>query len=468
MSYLEETDRAQSALRTRLELAAKEKLIEVILRLAADSEESAARIDYLTDSSEAVKMLLRRISSIRNGKRFVSYGESGDLAAQIATIAADIRADLLPIDPAKAKILAEKLFSLDQVVFERADDSGGSIGSELRDACVLWLDAAAATRAAESDAATRWTEVLYELYQKNDHGIRESLLKEAHRLLGEEELRALAARFERDAVELIEHTKRGSEGFYRVINPASAMGLVAEALRDPRLHERSIRIYSPEPNELQSLDIAKHYLECGDAEGALRWLQGPWRDSSEYERLRVLDRTYALTGDTAKQVDIRRNAYQRTPGIHTYRVLAELLPEGERAKLRTRACVEAMTNPDVAAAAELLFELNEPKLADKLIIERAAELNGGFYGSLTSLVEKARNEGCFLAATLILRALLDAILKRAYAKAYGHGARCLRALQELGPRIDDYRGHPTHEVYEQTLRLAHGRKTSFWARFLEL
>jgi hypothetical protein len=79
------------------------------------------------------------------------------------------------------------------------------------------------------------------------------LLKEAHRLLGEEELRTLAARFERDAVELIEHTKRGTEGFYRVIKPASAMGLVAEALRDPRLHERSIRIYSPEPNELHDM-----------------------------------------------------------------------------------------------------------------------------------------------------------------------------------------------------------------------
>jgi Calcineurin-like phosphoesterase len=44
--------------------------------------------------------------------------------------------------------------------------------------------------------------------------------------------------------------------------------------------------------------------------------------------LRLLDRTYALTGDTAKQIDIRRNAYQRTPGISTYRALAELLPAG--------------------------------------------------------------------------------------------------------------------------------------------
>ena len=468
MSHLEETDGAQSALRARLELTSKEKLIEVIERLAADSEQNAARINYLTDSSEAVKILQRRISSIRNGKRFVSYGESRSFAAEIATIAADIRADLLLTDPKKAMALAEKLFSLDQVIFERADDSNGSIGSELRDACVLWLDAAAAIRATELNVATRWTDFLYDHYEKNDYGIREPLLKEAHRLLHEKELRALASRFERDAVEMIERTGRGTEGFYHLITPASAMGLVAEALRDPRLHERSIRIYSPEPNELQSLNIAKHYLECGDAEGSLRWLQGPGRDSSEYERLRLLDRAYALLGDTAKQIEIRRNEYQRTPGVHTYRALAELLPESDRAEMRTRACAEAMTHPDVAAAAELLFELNEPKLAEKLIIERPAQLDGGFYGSLTPLVERARDAGCFLAATLILRALLDAILKRAYAKAYRHGARYLLALQELGSRIDDYRGHPTHEMYEQTLRVAHGRKTGFWARVLEV
>jgi hypothetical protein len=146
-------------------------------------------------------------------------------------------------------------------------------------------------------------------------------LKEAHRLLREDELRALASHFERDAVELMERTVRGTERSYRVINPASAIGLVAEALRDPHLYEQSIRIYSPEPNELQRLDIAAHHLECGDAEGSLRWLQGPWREASEYERLRLLDGAYALTGDIAKQIEIRRNAYQRTRSVHTYRYL---------------------------------------------------------------------------------------------------------------------------------------------------
>jgi hypothetical protein len=89
------------------------------------------------------------------------------------------------------------------------------------------------------------------------------------------------------------------------------MGLVARALRDPALHERSIRIHSPDPNQLQAIDIA------------------------------------------------RRS-----------------------------------------------------------------------YGLLTSL-----------AATLLWRALLDAILARAYAKAYGHGACYLRELRAIATDIGDYCEH---------------------------
>jgi hypothetical protein len=43
MSHDDEADSAHSVLRARLELASREKLIEVIERLAADSAESAAR-----------------------------------------------------------------------------------------------------------------------------------------------------------------------------------------------------------------------------------------------------------------------------------------------------------------------------------------------------------------------------------------------------------------------------------------
>ena len=77
----------------------------------------------------------------------------------------------------------------------------------------------------------------------------------------------------------------------------------------------------------------------------------------------------------------------------------------------------------VATAAELLFALEEPALAEQLIIERCAELDGRNYVLLTALVKMAKTNGRLLAAALIWRALLDAILARGYAKAYGHAAR---------------------------------------------
>jgi len=55
-----------------------------------------------------------------------------EVAAQIGVIAADIRADVLLKDPLKAAALAEKLFSLDDVIFNRADDSDGVIGADER------------------------------------------------------------------------------------------------------------------------------------------------------------------------------------------------------------------------------------------------------------------------------------------------------------------------------------------------
>jgi hypothetical protein len=450
-------------LRPRLAAATKEELVALTERLASDSEALAARIDYLTDPSAAAQSVQQRISTIRRGKRYVPYSDVPQLAAEIATIAADIRTDVLPRDAEKAVAIAGKLFCLDQVIFERADDSGGSIGYELRAACVLWLDAAAAVRAT-NPAEADWPTILYELYQANDHGVREPLLEQAHRLLREEELRALARRFEDEARRLMDAQKSGEVERYQVFRSSTAMGLVARALRDPRLYEQSILVHSPEPNGLQANDIAEHYLVCGDAAGALRWLDVPRGESAQFPRLDLMDRAYGLLGDRDRQIEVRREVYRRAPGIHSYRAMEAILPIGERAAFRARACQDAKTSPHVATAAELLFALEEPAVAEQLIVERCGELDGRNYGTLTELVKTAVANGRLLAAALMWRALIEAILARGYAKAYGHGARYLLELRALSASIEDYRGHPSHESYERALRLAHGRKASFWAR----
>jgi len=451
-------------LQGRLAAATKEELVALVERLASSSEELAARIDYLTDPSAAAKALQRRIGAIRSGKRFIAYADAPEVAAEIATIAEDIRCDVLPRDAEKAAALAEKLFCLDQVIFDRADDSDGLIGDELRAACVLWLDAAAAVRATKTYHGTNWPVVLYDFYQANDYGVREPLLEQGHRLLREEELRALATRFEDDARRTMDAEKAGKVEPHRVFGSSCAMGLVARALRDPKLYEQSILVHSAEPNGLQANDIAEHYLACDDGAGALRWLGVTCGENAQFERLHLLDRAYELLGDRDRQIDIRRELYRQAPGIHSYRALEEILPTGERSSFRARACQDARTSPFVATAAELLFALEQPALAEQLIVDRAGELDGRNYVMLTALVKMAKANGRLLAAALIWRSLIDAILTRGYAKAYGHAARYLLELRVVSASIEDYRGHPSHESYERGLRLAHARKASFWGR----
>ena len=107
---------------------------------------------------------------MRDGKRFIAYGETVMWPPRCE----NCRATSAPIfsrgTPRKAAALAEKLFSLDQVIFERADDSDGYIGDELRAACVLWLDAAAALRANKADSGHGLAARVYELYRRMTTG----------------------------------------------------------------------------------------------------------------------------------------------------------------------------------------------------------------------------------------------------------------------------------------------------------
>ena len=61
------------------------------------------------------------------------------------------------------------------------------------------------------------------------------------------------------------------------------------------------------------------------------------------------------------------------------------------------------------------------------------------------------------------RALLDAILKRAYAPAYGHAYRHWQCLEVIAAKGVAWGPLQTHETYVAEIRRQHARKLSFWA-----
>jgi len=66
-------------------------------------------------------------------------------------------------------------------------------------------------------------------------------------------------------------------------------------------------------------------------------------------------------------------------------------------------------------------------------------------------------------ATACYRALLLAILARAYARAYGHAARYFKKLGEIALRQPDLQPLATHESFEAIVRTKHARKVAFWS-----
>jgi hypothetical protein len=94
-------------------------------------------------------------------------------------------------------------------------------------------------------------------------------------------------------------------------------------------------------------------------------------------------------------------------------------------------------------------------------MERAAELDGDHYEVLTPAAE-ALAEKHPLAATLLLRAMIDFALSKARAARYRHAARHLGECASLAPTIADYGALETHEAYMARLEAKHGRKSGFW------
>jgi hypothetical protein len=88
-------------------------------------------------------------------------------------------------------------------------------------------------------------------------------------------------------------------------------------------------------------------------------------------------------------------------------------------------------------------------------------MDGNVYYILTPAAEALASRSP-LAATLLLRAMIDFTLEEARASRYKHAARHLEECARLAPAIDGFGGFETHAEYDARIRDQHRRKTSFY------
>ena len=212
-------------------------------------------------------------------------------------------------------------------------------------------------------------------------------------------------------------------------------------------------------------DIAQRLLKAGRAkeawsainavdESRTGWIHYEW----EEVRIEVME----ALGCVEEAQAFRWQCFERTLNSAHLRGYLKRLPDFEDVDAEQRAMATALRFSEVHQALAFLVSWPALEKAASLVLARANELNGDHYEVLSPAADALSGKHP-LAATLILRAMIDFSLKHNRVKRYRHAARHLAECASLATAVGDFGNLEPHERYAARLKSEHARKTSFWS-----
>jgi hypothetical protein len=435
-------------------------LIAVLLELAEDHEAVQARLARMQLANRPDKLAAgfkKTLNGWRRSTKFYGYREAGAFGRMLEGWLDQVARELLPKDPPAALSLFEAFIETDAAWFDRADDSDGVIGDAVRAACRHWLQAAARC---ETPPGV-WPERLLKLYEMDQYGARDELLRRADLLLDEPAQRALVAGLESQLTQAVEAAQRGESPPMEVFRISAALSLLAESLRDPDVMVLATLRYRPNPNSLQREQFARAYLGAGRPADALAWLQDAWDDPDDSRQDLLADALERLSR-FEESSPIRQRMFERTLSDYYFERWLKHLPDAARSDAICHARELALAHDDLAAAT-LLLSLGDAATAEDRLVAEPSGIDGNDYSNLVPLAKALRTHERPRGETVVYRALLRGILDRAYARAYGHAARYWARLGEIAGSGVSMLPLPSHADFEVEIRARHARKSAFWA-----
>lgn len=402
----------------------------------------------------------KRLAAVARSRSFLDWQATPALADDLDTHRRAIVEATARADPAQGLELMWRFLALASRVFDRCDDSSGTMG-RLFDEAARNLGAIA--QAAGPDPAALADDALSAL-AGTDYGQYHALIPALAPALGREGLERLKQRMKSEPVEAL--TRR------------RALMKIADACSDPDLY---IAQYDAREKTVPRVaaDIALKLLEADRAEEALQALDNAefrdgspdegWPDcgSPDWAWTDARIETFEALGRRDDAQRARLSCFERSLSAEHLRAYLKRLPGFDDVEAEESALDHAETFRDPHAA--LAFLISWPALdrAAALVLRRAADLDSDDYITLSEAAAALAGRHP-LAATLALRAMIGFTLSAARSSRYVYAARDLAECSRLAADIDDFGAFETHDAYADRLRREHGRKYGFWERVSDL
>lgn len=456
-----------------------ERLAELLLNVTAGDAAAKRRLRLELASrggGNVVNEIRKRLVSIAKSRSFVDWRKVKELARDLEAQREAIAAHVAATSPSEAFDLLWRMLEMAPSVYERCDDSNGAIGGIISSV----RDDLGAIAAEAGQPVGVLADRVFAAVCANDYGQFDALISLTAQALGPDGLNRLKAQFE----ELAANAPMGAGGKRRVIGLStrgpiyqddyergrhgrlvrSALTEIADALGDV---DGFVSRYSDEEraNPAIAAAIAERLLAADRASEALATLDGAdgafrqgghWPDWPRV-RIEVLD----ALGRSGNAQEDRWQAFERGLDAGYLRAHLKRLPDFDDIEAEERALGFVSSHPSFHQALAFLIDWPALERAAGLIMARTDQLDGDHYWLLTPAAD-ALQQRHPLAATLVLRAMIDHSLDAAKYKRYGHAARHLQTCEHLARRIDDFDRHPNHAEYVTDLRGRHARKIGFW------
>jgi hypothetical protein len=458
-----------------------ELLVEISAGDAATKRRLRLELAAAKSPVEVAKEVRKRLTTIGRSRSFVDWQGIRSLASDLDTQRRAIVETVAKIDPTEALGLLWRFMALAPTVFDRCDDSNGAIGDVFHQACLDLGEVAVAAGTEPTILADR----AYEALVVNDYGQFDELIQILAPALGQTGLDHLKQRM----IDLSNRPITKPAEKVRVKIGWSSSGPIyademAERSRISIVHRVLTKIadlqgdvdafiaqYGEETRTVSKIaaEIARRLLAAGRVAEAWQaisaakhrrrkagwnWPDFEWEDA----RIEVLD----ALGRAEDAQAARWSCFERSLSSGHLRAYLKRLPDFDDIEAERKALEHAKRSRNLLQALHFLVAWPALDRAAELVLRRIDEVDGNHYEILTPAAEALAAKHP-LAATVVLRAMIDFSLRTARSSRYRHAARHLLDCSGLASAIEDFRQFEPHAVYEARLRREHGKKSAFWA-----
>jgi hypothetical protein len=430
-------------------------LADALLEISVHSEQADDLIERLIATpKENVQRFKKKLSGLKRSRRFIDWRGASGFARELEMLLQDLKSGVS--DPLTGIELVAGFYEADNTIFEMCDDSSGDIGDVFRyDAKDLFVNYASLCNDKEKIA-----DIILKMNQKDDYGIRDTLIDCAGECLPDEVIRTMIVTLQEWADK--EKDEYGKRHHLRSIES------LAMQIKDAKLFEKTRIASWGKLSTAALIDIARVYLESSDVETAHSWLKKiPEGETFQaYERDKLLEEIYQKQGDSEKLTELLYQKFRSYHSADTLQALLDVIGHDKRDDVINDEVEQILKTDRLRESdAEFLIAIGKIDDAEEYLLKRADQLDGNHYGSLLSLAEAMESENRHLIASLMYRSLLVSILERGYTKAYPHGIRYLKNLEKLAATVSDWKEFSHHEAFKEQIIQAHGRKHSFWSKY---